>query len=72
MNIIIVIFVIIFVLASFYLSFLPHATQCNMLKMVLPNCFHPWLHLVGGLVFFVLAIALYNYEYILNLLYHKA
>ena len=72
MNIIIIILVIFFVLASFYFSFLPHETQCNMIKMILPNCFQPWLHLVGGIGCFILAVALYHYEYILNILYHKA
>ena len=62
---------VVLLLCSFYFSFVPHETQCIMLKNIIPNCFLQWVHLLIGVVFFVLAVALYNYEYIFDLFSHK-
>ncbi len=67
---IIEIFVIILVLCSLYFSFLPHDTQCNMVKMILPNCFPHWFHLGAGIGCFALAIALYHSDYLLKIRIH--
>ena len=65
-----IIFVIIFLLLAFYFSFLPHETQCNMIKFVLPNCFPHWFHIGAGIVCFGIAIIIYHNDYLLKLRIH--
>jgi hypothetical protein len=67
---IIQIFVIILVLFSFYFSFLPHNTQCDIIRMFFPNCFPQWLHLIGGIGCFAFAVILYHNEYLLKIRIH--
>lgn len=61
------IFAVILVLLSFYFSFLPHETQCNMIKWILPNCFPHWLHIGAGIGCFAAAVVIYHNNYLLKL-----
>ncbi len=65
------IFVIFFLILSFYFVFLPHDIQCNIIKIVFPNCFPNWLHIGAGLVCFGIAVLIYHNDYLLKLRIHE-
>jgi hypothetical protein len=66
-EIIVMIVVIIFLLLSFYFSFIPHNTQCNMIRWLMPKCFPHWFHIGAGLIFFGIAVVVYHNDYLLKL-----
>ena len=70
-EIIVMIVVIMFLLLSFYFSFVPYDTQCNIVKSILPDCFPRWLYIGGGLACFGIAVVMFHNDYLLKLRIHE-
>jgi hypothetical protein len=69
-EIIIMIVVIVFLLLSFYFSFVPYENQCSMFKWLVPNCVPRWFHIGAGLGCFGIAVFIYHNDYLLKLRIH--
>ena len=50
--------------AAIFFGLLPHSVHCNVLKSVVKNCPSHTVHLVSGVVLFVLAVVVAQWDHL--------
>ena len=62
-----IIIIILLVLISLYLAFNPYNATCKFIKLLFSNCFPHWIYIGASIIFFAIAVILYNNNYSLQL-----
>lgn len=60
------ILITIFAISALFWGILPHEVHCYATKNLSEHCIPHWIHLVIGILSFLLAVFFANYEYITN------
>ncbi len=61
------ILVVFFAINAIFWSLFPHNIHCNIATMIMPNCPSHGLHLNIGIISFIIAFIIAQYDYLKNL-----